>query len=114
MGRAERSEMSKIKDMTAACAGTAFGIVLFLYTRAQRWIPVLLHVFTAYIIWQAHGIIFGLFALFCPVVAEVYTFIRVWIAIGFLNYYTLAVAVVIGLYALPYLIFLLVAKSQKE
>lgn len=102
--------MSKIKDLSAACTGTAFGIVLFMYAQATKWIPVLLHVFTAYIIWQAHGIFFGFLALFCPFVAEAYTFIRCWIAVGFLNYYTLAIAVVIGLYALPYLICLLVAK----
>lgn len=106
--------MNKIKDSSAACAGMVFGIVLFLYSQATKWIPVLLHVFTAYIIWQLHGIFFGFLALLCPFVAEAYTFVRCWIAMGFLNYYTLAIAVVIGLYTLPFLVFPLIAKFGSD
>lgn len=106
--------MCKIKDLPAACAGIAFGIMLFLYSQATKWLPVLLHVFTAFIIFQLHGIFFGFLALLCPFVAEAYTFVRFWIEIGFMNYYTLAIAVMTGLYTLPFLVFSLIAKFSSD
>lgn len=106
--------MSKMKDMTAACAGTALGITLFLLSQAMYWSAILLHLFTACIIWQTHGIIMGIVALFVPFISEVYAFIHCWVAAGFLNNYTVAVGVVVGLHLLPYLIFALIAITHSE
>ena len=105
--------MSKIKDMATACAGTALGIILILLSNAIRWSAILLHLFTAYILWQVHGIAIGIVGLFFPFVAEVYTFIACWLAAGFLNYYTFAIAGVVALYSLPYLI-LWIATLHKD
>lgn len=106
--------MNKVKELSAACAGTALGIVLFLLSNAIRWSAILLHLFTAYILWQVHGIVFGIIGLFFPFVAEIYTFIACWVVSGFLNYYTLAIAIVIVLYSLPYLILGAIATQRKD
>ena len=106
--------MNKIKEMSAACAGTALGIIMFLLSQAIYWSAILLHLYTAFILWQVHGIAFGVIGLFFPFIAEIYTFISCWIAVGFLNYYTLAVAVVLVLYSLPYLICGMIAFIHKD
>lgn len=106
--------MNKMKELSAACTGMALGLVLFLFSNAIRWCAILLHLFTAYILWQVHGITFGVIGLLCPFIAEVYTFIACWVANGFLNYYTLAVAIVVALYLTPFLICWIIATLHKD
>lgn len=106
--------MSKLKEVSATCAGTTLGIVLFLLSKAILWSAIILHLCTVCVLWQIHGIAIGIVGLLFPFVAEAYTFFLCWIKGGFLNYYTLAIGIVVGLNLLPFLIFYLVGLLYKE
>lgn len=84
--------------------GLVLSTLLFMYSRAMKWIPCYIHVFAASWVWDEAGPVWGIGALLFPPVPDVYVFVRLWLAVGFWNHYTI-VAIVAGvLYALPFLI----------
>lgn len=105
--------MNKLKEFSAACAGTTAGILLFIIGQAVYWMPILLHVFTAYVLWQMHGLAIGLISLCLPFASEIYAFVRCWINAGLLNVYTIATMIAIAPYILIFLFFCFVRRPKE-
>lgn len=105
----------KYKEIGSACAGASMAVVLLVLSQIIRWSAIILHLFTVYMLWKVHGVLFACLGLVFPFAAEIYTFICCWIHFGFINIYSIAVLAVVVLYSLPWLIGLVaVAFSRKE
>ena len=89
--------------------GSILGCVLFLLRMANFWMPIIVHLITAYMVYLAHGIIFGIVSLCIPVISEIYVLIRVWINTGvFFNHYTILLLICISVYCIPILFIALI------